>query len=200
MPNGFATIQPNFQSHSVHHLRLFWNGMTAYVKVNGVLILLIQFFIAWNTVYIIYRYFQYGVLSNVHFSWSKTWLENTSNPVKLAKCKNIARDFPSGSAVKNQSASAEDQEVQVWSLDREDPWRRKWQLILVFLPGKFHGQRSLVGYNPWDHKDTVEQLSTHIRTSPRVWTWVSHQNCVCWLVGGTRWHHPWFLCSICSSL
>ena len=28
------------------------------------------------------------------------------------------------------------------------PWRRKWQPTLVFLPGKFHGQRSLVGYSP----------------------------------------------------
>ena len=28
------------------------------------------------------------------------------------------------------------------------PWRRKWQLTLVFLPGKFHEQRSLVGYSP----------------------------------------------------
>ena len=26
------------------------------------------------------------------------------------------------------------------------PWRRKWQPSLVFLPGKFHGQRSLAGY------------------------------------------------------
>ena len=32
------------------------------------------------------------------------------------------------------------------------PWRRKWQPIPVFLPGKSHGQRSLVGYSPWDHK------------------------------------------------
>ena len=31
---------------------------------------------------------------------------------------------------------------------------------LVFLPGKFHGQRSLVGYSPWGHKepDTTERL------------------------------------------
>ena len=27
--------------------------------------------------------------------------------------------------------------------------RRKWQPTLVSLPGKFHGQRSLVGYSPW---------------------------------------------------
>ena len=26
------------------------------------------------------------------------------------------------------------------------PWRRAWQPTLVFLPGKSHGQRSLVGY------------------------------------------------------
>ena len=28
---------------------------------------------------------------------------------------------------------------------RKIPWRRKWQPTAVFLPGKFHGQRSLVG-------------------------------------------------------
>ena len=32
----------------------------------------------------------------------------------------------------------------------------------VFLPGEPHGQRTLVGYSPWSHKelDTTEQLST----------------------------------------
>ena len=36
----------------------------------------------------------------------------------------------------------------------------------VFLPEKFHGQRSLVGYSPWHHKgsDMTEQLSTHTHT------------------------------------
>ena len=28
------------------------------------------------------------------------------------------------------------------------PWSMKWQPTPVFLPGKSHGQRSLVGYNP----------------------------------------------------
>ena len=43
------------------------------------------------------------------------------------------------------------------------PWRRKWQATLVFLPGKSHGQRSLVGYSPWGCKEakTAEQLSTY---------------------------------------
>ena len=34
------------------------------------------------------------------------------------------------------------------------PWSRKWELIPVFLPGKFHGQRSLEGYSPWDLKES----------------------------------------------
>ena len=33
------------------------------------------------------------------------------------------------------------------------PWSRKWQTIPVFLPGKFQGQRSLEGYNPWSCKE-----------------------------------------------
>ena len=42
------------------------------------------------------------------------------------------------------------------------PWRRKWQPTPVILLGKSYGQRSLVGYSPWDHKelDTTEWLST----------------------------------------
>ena len=38
-------------------------------------------------------------------------------------------------------------------------WRRKWQLIPVFLPRKPHGQRSLVGYSPHGHKKSWTQLS-----------------------------------------
>ena len=34
------------------------------------------------------------------------------------------------------------------------PWSRKQHPIPVFLPGKFHGQRSLVSYSPWGHKES----------------------------------------------
>ena len=33
------------------------------------------------------------------------------------------------------------------------PWSGKWQPTPVFLPGECHGQRSLVGYSPWGHKE-----------------------------------------------
>ena len=41
------------------------------------------------------------------------------------------------------------------------PWRRKWQSTPEFLPGEIHGQRSLVSYSPWTHKelDTSEWLT-----------------------------------------
>ena len=46
------------------------------------------------------------------------------------------------------------QETWVQSLGWEDPLEKG----MVFLAGEFHGQRSLVGYSPWDHKesDTTE--------------------------------------------
>ena len=39
-------------------------------------------------------------------------------------------------------------------------WRRKWQPTPVFLPGKSHGWRKLVGNSPWGRKglDTTERL------------------------------------------
>ena len=49
-------------------------------------------------------------------------------------------------------------------------WRRKWQPIPVFLPGKFHGQRNLAGCRLWGRKesDTTDRLSlTHLLTA--VW-------------------------------
>ena len=44
------------------------------------------------------------------------------------------------------------------------PGERNWQPTPVFLPGKSHGQRSLVGYSPWGCKesDSGECLSAHV--------------------------------------
>ena len=42
-------------------------------------------------------------------------------------------------------------------------WRRAWQPTPVFLPGEFHGQRSLVGYSPLDGKESdMTQQLTHV--------------------------------------
>ena len=64
--------------------------------------------------------------------------------------------FPSGSGGKASACNAEDPGFDPWV--GKIPWRRKWQPTPVFLPEKSHGQRSLVGYSPWGHKelDTTE--------------------------------------------
>ena len=43
------------------------------------------------------------------------------------------------------------------------PWRRAWQHTLVFLPGEFHGQRSLVGYSPCGHEESDMTEATEHR-------------------------------------
>ena len=61
--------------------------------------------------------------------------------------------------VKNPPANAEDIKrcgFSPWV--GKIPWRRAWQSTPVFLLGESHGQRSLLGYSPWGHKelDTTE--------------------------------------------
>ena len=58
--------------------------------------------------------------------------------------------FPGGSDSKASTCNAGD--------PGSIPWRRKWQPTPVLLPGKLHGQRSLVGYSPWgcEELDTTE--------------------------------------------
>ena len=53
------------------------------------------------------------------------------------------------------------QEIQVYSMDWEKFGRREGQSTPVFLLGEVHGQRSLVGYCPWGHKesDRTERFS-----------------------------------------
>ena len=46
-------------------------------------------------------------------------------------------------------------------------WRRQWHPTPVLLPGKSHGQRSLVGCSPWGRSelDTTERLHFHFSLS-----------------------------------
>ena len=53
--------------------------------------------------------------------------------------------FPCGSDTKSLPAM---QDTQVQSLGQEDPLEKGMATTPVFLPGEFHGQRSLVCYSP----------------------------------------------------
>ena len=56
--------------------------------------------------------------------------------------------------VKNLPANTGDQRCGFDPWVRKIPWRREWLPTLVFLPGESHGQRNLVGYSPWDYKES----------------------------------------------
>ena len=68
--------------------------------------------------------------------------------------------FPRGSESKESACNAGDLGL-ILGLGRS-PWSRKWQPTPVFLPGKFHEQKTLVGYSSWGHgeSDTTEHTHT----------------------------------------
>ena len=66
-----------------------------------------------------------------------------------------------GLVVKNPPANTGDiRDVSSIPGSGRFPSRRKWQLTLVFLPGRSHGQGSLTYHSP--SKEAVEQVCTEI--------------------------------------
>ena len=47
------------------------------------------------------------------------------------------------------------QETRVQSLGQEDPLEKEMATHSSILLGRFHGQRSLVGYSPWGYKESI---------------------------------------------
>ena len=62
----------------------------------------------------------------------------------------MGQGFTGGSVVKNSLAK---QEMQILSLGQEDALEKEMATHCSILPGKSHGQRSLVGCSPWGHKE-----------------------------------------------
>ena len=104
--------------------------------------------------------------------------------------------------------------------------RRQWHPTPVLLPGKSHGWRSLVGCNPWGHKesDTTELLHFHFSLScigegngnplqcsclenPRdggawwaaVYGVAQSRTWLKWLSSSTAYEFKWLLYSLCYS-
>ena len=63
--------------------------------------------------------------------------------------------------VKKLPANAEDRRRGFNPWLRKMPWRRKWQPTLVFLPGKSHGQKSLVDCSSWGCKESDTTECSH---------------------------------------
>ena len=73
-------------------------------------------------------------------------------------------NFPGVRVVKNLLLRQKTQEHEFHPWVIKIPGRRKWQPTPVFLLVKFHGQRSLVGYNPWSCKESDTTRHTHTLT------------------------------------
>ena len=71
----------------------------------------------------------------------------------------LTQGFPAGVVVKNLPAIVEDaRDAGGWEYSLE----KEMQSTSVFLPGKFPGQRSLVGYSTWCHKES--DMTEHLLT------------------------------------
>ena len=88
-------------------------------------------------------------------------ISSPSNPSKLLTAPLICHAIssllillPCGSDGKESACNEGDPGLipgyRIWSLL---PWRRAWQPTPVFLPGQFHGQRSLAGYSSWGREE-----------------------------------------------
>ena len=83
----------------------------------------------------------------------------------------IGAGLPGGTVGKNLPANAgnaRDFGFNPWV--GQIPWRRKSQLASVFLPGKFHRQRSLSGYSPQGCKESDGTERVHARAHVRART------------------------------
>ena len=66
------------------------------------------------------------------------------------------------------------------------PWRRQWHPTPVLLPGKSHGQRSLVGCSPWGRwaSDTTERLPFHFSFHALEKEMATHSSVLAWRIPG----------------
>jgi len=61
--------------------------------------------------------------------------------------------FPGGASGKEPSYQHRRcKRCQFDSRVRKIPWRRAWQPTPIFMFRESHGQRSLEGYSPWNHR------------------------------------------------
>ena len=79
--------------------------------------------------------------------------------------------FPGGAVVKNPSVNAGDAGHSGSILgSQRSSGGGLGNPVPLFLPGKLHGQRSLVGYSPWDGRVRHDWVTEHTHTRVRAYT------------------------------
>ena len=77
------------------------------------------------------------------FAW---WRNCTLDKLHISMSYSVIRRWHSGNESAWQCKRHKEWRFNPWI--GKIPWSRKLQPTPVFLPGKFHGQRNLVGYSP----------------------------------------------------
>ena len=78
-------------------------------------------------------------------------------------------------------------EMRVQSLGQDNPLEEETATHSSILPGKSHGQRSLVDYSPWgcQELDTTEQLHFPFHFHALEKEMATHPNVLAWRIPGT---------------
>ena len=97
------------------------------------------------------------------------------------------------SVVKNLPASAGDT-----GLIPKIPWKRAQQPTPVFLPGKSHGQRSLLGYSPQGCKKIGHDLATKQKQQSNIQWEILRRNMTWGTMGNLEKSPPLSLCGLNS--
>ena len=121
--------------------------------------------------------------------WTKPDAEENFNSLTEELPPNGHPRWRSGKESACQSRRHKRHRFDTWG--RKIPWRRKWQPIPIFFPGKLHGQRRLVGYSTRDHK---RPHGFPIEQNPHK-QFVVNRQIFFVILGiiyqGSRWHGHW---------
>jgi len=101
---------------------------------------------------------RYTIFSNIKMELDSDLLISNNSSLFLSRM-----GFPGGANSKELACQYRRQKRHGFNLwVGKIPWTRAWQPTPVFLPEEFHGQRSLEGYRPWDHKESrqLKRLDT----------------------------------------
>ena len=111
--------------------------------------------------------------------------------IHVCICTYIYVELPWWLSHKEPTCQCRKREFHLWV--GKIPWRREWLATPVFLPGKSHGQRSLLGYSPWSCKelDTAEGLKNNNAYSVCVCVCVFARTRVCVLPMCQNHARPW---------
>ena len=152
--NQWSHHHNQINMHFYHPSKSFWTSLVTQIvkKVNTKVKVAQSCMTLWDFM----NYTVHGILRARILEWVPVPFSRVSSqPGDQTHVSLIAGGFftswATGEATREDSkeSACNARDLGLIPGSRRFPWRREWQPTSVFLPGEFHGQRSLVGYSPW---------------------------------------------------